>query len=71
MASKSFGQINYEGYSKCSGGRSLISGDVLPEWKDLKRDVQEAWEAGAQAVFHYQYEQGMPIRTEPDRGPSL
>ena len=44
------GQINYEGYCKESGNKSLISGAPLPPWQDVDPKIKAAWEAGAKAV---------------------
>lgn len=50
---KSFGQIAYEGYAARTGGKTYDGRD-MPEWHDLGRDIQEAWEAAADAVGeHY------------------
>jgi hypothetical protein len=47
----SYGQIAYEAYRISSGGYSLITGSKLPEWDDLRPDVQAAWAASARAVI--------------------
>jgi len=47
---KSLGQIAYEAYVAHSHGKSLISGQGLPDWEGQREDVQEAWEAAARAV---------------------
>lgn len=47
---ESDGKIAYEAYLKAVGGRSLITGDVLPVWEALHGDVRGAWESAAQAV---------------------
>jgi hypothetical protein len=47
------GKIAYEAYANKAGGRSLVSGDNLPPWDNLPESIQEAWEAGAQAVRMY------------------
>jgi hypothetical protein len=47
---KTVGQSNYEGYRRESGGKSLVSGAEIPEWGELPEEIQEAWEAGANAV---------------------
>ena len=48
---KTPGQVCFEGYAEQAEGRSLVSGDELPVWEMLPRDIQDAWEAGAQAVI--------------------
>lgn len=49
--SRSPGQVNYDAYADRAGGRSLISGTELPEWEMLPSVIQDAWEAGANAVL--------------------
>ena len=44
------GQIAYDGYCASSGGKSLVSGAVLPSWADLKPEIRAAWESAAVAV---------------------
>jgi hypothetical protein len=44
------GQIAYEAYSASAGGKSLVSGDTLPDWADLDPQIREAWRAAAEAV---------------------
>lgn len=52
------GQVAFEGYAEQSEGVSLVSGEQLPVWEMLPRDIQDAWEAGAQAVISdYQRQQ--------------
>jgi len=48
-----YGKIVYEGYCESTGGKSLISGDTLPKWKDLNSEIRKAWEAGAQALYDH------------------
>jgi hypothetical protein len=48
---KTPGQVNYEAYRLATAGRSLITGDELPDWDRLPEDVQTAWQAGADAVI--------------------
>lgn len=48
---KPLGQIAYEGYCASTGGKSLISGDTLPPFADLKPEIQQAWQAAALAVI--------------------
>lgn len=43
-------KIAYEAYCNATGGRSLISGAELPTWEALKPEIQQAWDAAAQAV---------------------
>lgn len=48
---KGIGQICYEAYCKHTNWKSLISGADLPQWKDLKKEIQEAWHSAAHAVL--------------------
>jgi hypothetical protein len=41
------GQRAYTRYRAHTGGRSLASGDEIPEWDGLGDDIREAWEASA------------------------
>lgn len=45
------GEVAYEGYCFCTKGKSLATGDDLPEWQYLPAEIQAAWEAAAQAVL--------------------
>ena len=47
---KSLGQVCYEAYCKNTGGKSLVSGAILPQWNALSDRTKEAWEAAASAV---------------------
>lgn len=40
---KEDGQIAFEAYSAHTHGRSLATGDQLPQWKDLPEEVKDAW----------------------------
>ena len=44
------GKVAYDAYCKYTGGVSLISGDKLPEFENLKESIQCAWHDAAQAV---------------------
>lgn len=46
----SHGQIAYDAYRLHSGGKSLISGQPIPEWDALELVIQGAWEASGAAV---------------------
>lgn len=51
---KSDGEMLYEFYSEFSGGKSLASGQALPEWDKVTPLIQEAWQftaAKAKAYF--------------------
>lgn len=45
------GRAAYEAYRVAVSGRSVINGDVLPEWDDLRPAIlREAWRAAADAA---------------------
>jgi hypothetical protein len=44
---KTTGQIAYEGYRNHTDGKSLATGAVIPEWDQLRVDIQQAWQASA------------------------
>lgn len=45
------GKLAYIGYCSETGGKSLISGEVLPRWEELNTKIQDAWvRAGIMAV---------------------
>ena len=48
---RSLGQVAYEGYAEHAGWNSLISGAQLPPWDNQSAEVQQAWQAGAEAVY--------------------
>lgn len=48
---KSMGHVAYDGYRNHTGGVSLISGQPIPEWNELKPEIKAAWEAAADAVL--------------------
>lgn len=43
-------EVAYNGYRDHTGGISLASGGPIPEWKDLRPDIQAAWKASAAAL---------------------
>lgn len=45
------GQVAYETYAAAAGGRSIVTGDVLPAWADQAPTIREAWEAAAEEVL--------------------
>ncbi len=47
------GQIAYEGYFKACGGKSLISGQPLPEWDKQSEPIKAAWEEAAEEVIQH------------------
>lgn len=50
---KTIGQVAYEAYCESTGWKSLISGAQLPQWIDLNKTIQDAWEHAGMAVVHY------------------
>lgn len=44
------GQVAYEAYCAQTGWKSLVSGQQLPQWHNLKPEIQSAWQAAATAV---------------------
>lgn len=47
---KSFGQTAYETYCEQSQWKSLVSGAPLPQWPEVKPEIQDAWEHAGDAV---------------------
>ena len=47
---KSLGQIAYKAYFEACAGKSLISGQSLPQFGDQREDIKNAWEAAAWAA---------------------
>jgi hypothetical protein len=45
-----YGRTAYEKYAAVSDGKSLISGEPLPDWNELKPSIQRAWNAAGNAV---------------------
>jgi hypothetical protein len=45
----SAGQVAYEGYRKHSDGKSLVSGQEIPEWNKLPAEIQAAWNSAGEA----------------------
>lgn len=52
MASRDDGRRAYLGYCESSGGKSLVSGQKLPDWERLDPRIQEAWISAANAVLY-------------------
>jgi hypothetical protein len=46
------GRIAYDAYCMNTGGKSLVSGDDLPLWDDLRDQFKTAWIAAAHAVVY-------------------
>lgn len=45
-------QIAYEAFCNHTGWKSLISRAPLPQWNDLKPEIQNAWRAAANALVN-------------------
>ena len=45
------GKELYEAYFYAAGGKSVITGALLPEWDALPQKVRDCWEATASCVF--------------------
>jgi len=46
---KTLAQIGYEAYVRSCGG-TAFNGDPLPEWPDLKPEIQGHWAQAAAAI---------------------
>jgi hypothetical protein len=44
-------QLAYEAYRAHTGGISLASGQPIPEWSQLKPEIQDAWDSSTAAVI--------------------
>ncbi len=42
-----YARVGYEAYKAAAGGRSLVTGDVLPPFDDLSEAVKKGWRAAA------------------------
>ena len=47
------GRIAYEAYCESNGCKSLVSGDRLPGWDELKDEIKTAWDAAAKATVGF------------------
>lgn len=54
------GQGAYEAYCRYSGGVSLVTGDTLPDWRDLSEQIRDAWHFAVTEML----QQIMPDSTE-------
>jgi hypothetical protein len=46
-----YGEYAYWKYCEATDGRSLVSGDLLPEWSALDEGIQDAWQFAAHSVL--------------------
>lgn len=53
-----YAAVAYDAYCKSSGGVSLVTGDKLPAFNDLKTETKEAWRAAASDVISSWYSEG-------------
>lgn len=61
---ESLGKIAYSRYRSFSNGKSLATGQSIPEWEGLKPEIKEAWIASSTAVIdEFQRTQMMPEMT--------
>ena len=47
---QNYAAIAYEAYRAHTGGISLATGHAIPEWHELRQDIQLAWQQAALAV---------------------
>ena len=66
--SEASGRTAYEAYRNHTGGKSLATGDPIPQWDQLPITIQEAWEAAAAAfasvgarIWEGHTESGIPV----------
>ncbi len=52
MDDQTRGEVAYNAYREAAGGRSLATGDPLPDFEDLPATIRRAWQAAADAVCH-------------------
>jgi hypothetical protein len=53
----------YNGYRNHTGGKSLATGQTIPEWDQLRPDIQEAWRASRDGMLREL--SGQRINTAP------
>jgi hypothetical protein len=46
-------QRGYESYCKYTGGKSAVTGDLLPLWDDLPGNIVNAWFAAANGIVDF------------------
>lgn len=47
---KTLGQVGYEAYCSHTNWKSLISGENLPQWGNVKPEIQNAWEHAGERI---------------------
>ena len=50
LSTEDRGQKAYEAYRNHTGGRSLATGQMIPEWRELPETIREAWDAAVAAI---------------------
>jgi hypothetical protein len=60
------GEIAYYGYFEASDGKSLVSGKDLLDWPELRKEIQQSWEAAAVACSGYYIDQCRKIHKFAD-----
>ena len=54
MRNYKWAKMAYDAYSAASKGKSLVSGDVLPNFERLAIPIKDAWWEAANAVLIYE-----------------
>lgn len=54
MKNYGYVEIAYDAYKAQTGGKSLITGDPLPEFEALRIEIRDAWWEAAEAVVRAQ-----------------
>ena len=53
MENRTIGEIGYEAYRQFTGGKSLVSGQDIPEFAKLSAAIKNAWEAAADHIVAF------------------
>lgn len=59
-----YAKAAYNGYRDHTGGKSLATGQNIPEWVDLALVIQQAWDAAARAVVEAYLQRDEPPAEE-------
>jgi hypothetical protein len=51
MKNYDFAKIAYDAYCLSAGGVSLVSGEKLPEFWNLRQEIKDAWWEASEAVM--------------------
>ena len=49
---KTLGQVAYESYRNHQNGKAY-NGQPIPEWKDVRDDIKQAWNRPAETAVQY------------------